>query len=71
MSILHTCVTHSGDCSCYQVILSKYGYYSDCDICDCGALRKAMREMTCEDLPRQSDIMECWLRHISAISRSY
>lgn len=70
MTKLQSCVTHSDDCSCYQVLIDKYERAHDCDICDCGALRKAMHEMTCEDLPRQSDIFDCWLRHIDAISRT-
>jgi hypothetical protein len=63
----HIC--HDGSCSCYQVLINKDGNSYDCDICDCGALRKAMREMRCEDLPQQSDIFECWMRHLTAISR--
>lgn len=70
MSKLQSCIKHSEDCSCYQVIFDKYGAVHDCDICDCGALRNVMRKMGCSDLPEKSDIFNCWLLHVAAISRT-
>lgn len=65
MTNLQQCVTHSGDCSCYQVIIDKNGISHDCDICDCGALRKEIRNVNVSD-----EVINCWTKHLLAISRN-
>jgi hypothetical protein len=71
MTNLQKYITHSGDCSCYQVIIDNYGIVHDCDICDCGALREKIKL----DINRNGyvdEIMtECWINHIISISRTH
>jgi len=49
-------VQHAGDCSVYGI---------DCPICDCGALRSAVRKATDADKPEE--LWETWWAHLDAI----
>lgn len=70
MTKLQSCVSHSGDCSCYQVISDKTGAIHDCDVCDCGALRNAIKESCKDNTMIDETVFECWAAHISAILRT-
>lgn len=47
---------HWGDCSIYM---------ADCDICDCGAFRKAIHAGGVYD-----EMWEIWAKHLGALDRS-
>ena len=54
---LQRLVRHDGDCSCYK---------PDCEICDCGKLRDAIRTQKVG----RDEIWTVWLKHLCAIERS-
>lgn len=71
MTELQNVVYHDGDCSCYQVLFDKDGKSYDCPICDCGALRKIVRNPSTYKYTEEvrGIITGCWLEHIAEIAR--
>lgn len=70
MSKLHTVVCHDADCSCYQVIIDEHGMTHDCEICDCGELRRIIRKPPMRYSQYHLDVLnECWNKHLAAITK--
>lgn len=60
-------IQHAGDCSIYQVLFDKDGNSYECDICDCGALRRILGTHLDED----KIFGKIWVKHQLAIQRSF
>jgi hypothetical protein len=71
MTDLQKYLVHDGDCSCYQLIFDGYGQSHDCYICDCGALRNAIRNPSNKYSKLQLDkLNNCWANHMLAITKT-
>lgn len=72
MTDLQKVVYHDGDCSCYTSIVDVDGQVHDCNICDCGELRKKIRSpslMYDNYSPYHLDVLlKCWENHLKAIN---